>query len=182
MNENIHQTTSAGFPAGSRIPPHNNDAEQSVLGSILLKEDAFSTVQDMLSPSDFYREGHRIIFEAMLDLFQRSEPYDLVTVTNLLQSRNQLDTVGGAAYLASLTSIVPVASNLVSYARIINQKAILRNLIQLNGDIANRCFEEQDDVEQLVDDAEQAIFDLAGKKILLFLPRSRTLFPIVFKK
>lgn len=147
-----------------RIPPHNNEAEQSVLGSILLKEKAFTSVLDILSPADFYRKSHRIIFEAMIDLFQKSEPQDLVTISNHLNDKNTLEEVGGPTYLASLTSIVPVTANITAYARIIRQKSILRNLISVNSDIANRCFEEQSDIDQLVDDAEQAIFDIAGKK------------------
>ena len=131
---------------------------------ILLKEKALTSVLDILSPADFYRKSHRIIFEAMIDLFQKNEPQDLVTITNLLNDKNNLEDVGGPTYLASLTSIVPVTSNISAYARIIRQKSILRNLISVNSDIANRCFEEQGDIDQLVDDAEQAIFDIAGKK------------------
>jgi len=164
MNDQFHAVAESNTSGGSRIPPHNNDAEQSVLGSILLKDSAFTAVMDILSPEDFYRKAHRMIFETMIDLFQKSEPHDLVTVTNLLNDKNCLEEVGGPTYLASLTSIVPVTSNIIAYARIIRQKAVLRNLITVNSDIANRCFEEQGDIDLLVDDAEQAIFDIAGKK------------------
>ncbi len=164
MNDPYQSMAETKSVTGGRIPPHNNEAEQSVLGSILLKEKAFTSVLDILSPSDFYRKAHQIIFEAMIDLFQKSEPQDLVTLTNLLNDKNNLENVGGPTYLASLTSIVPVTSNIIAYARIIRQKSILRNLIRVNSDIANRCFEDQGDIDQLVDDAEQAIFDIAGKK------------------
>ena len=161
---NISSSIESNSVTSGRVPPHNTEAEQSVLGSILLKEKAFTSVLDILSPADFYRKGHRIIFEAMIDLFQKNEPQDLVTITNLLNDKNHLEDVGGPTYLASLTSIVPVTANIVAYARIIRQKSILRNLISVNSDIANRCFEDQGDIDQLVDDAEQAIFDIAGKK------------------
>lgn len=164
MSDQYHTIAEVNVSSSAKVPPHNNEAEQSVLGSILLKEKAFTSVLDILSPADFYRKPHRIIFEAMIDLFQKNEPQDLVTITNLLNDKNDLESIGGPAYLASLTSIVPVTSNIAAYARIIRQKSILRNLISVNADIANRCFEEQGDIDQLVDDAEQAIFDIAGKK------------------
>lgn len=150
--------------SGSRIPPQNLEAEQSVLGSILLKEQVFGTVLEILKPTDFYRKSHQIIYEAMIDLFDRNDPHDLLTVTNLLKDANQLEEIGGAAYLASLTSIVPVTANINSYAKIVRQKSILRRLIEVNTDIASRCYEEQGDIDLLVDQAEQAIFEIAGTK------------------
>ena len=151
-------------PQGARIPPQNVEAEQAVLGSILLKADVFGTVLEILTPDDFYKDTHRLIYNAMIDLFDRNEPQDLLTVTNLLRDLNKLDKAGGPTYLASLTAMVPVTANIGSYAKIIREKAILRNLISVNTDIASRCYEEQHDIDILVDEAEQAIFDIAGKK------------------
>lgn len=168
-------------PPGSRIPPHNIDAEQSVLGSILLKDDGFINVNEVISAGDFYRESHRLIFSAMAALFERSEPHDLVTLTSYLKDANQLETIGGASYLASLTSIVPVTANIQSYARIIKQKATLRNLINASSDIANRCFEEQDDVDHLVDNAEQTIFEIAGNKSSTVFTSLNSIIPESFK-
>ena len=148
---------------GARIPPQNLEAEQSVLGSILLKDKSLSAVLEILEPSDFYRNCHKLIFEAMIDLFEKNEPQDLITLTNLLKDKNQLDEIGGPSYLATLTSIVPVTVNIASYARIIRQKAILRNLIHVNTEIATRCYDEQGDIDILVDEAEQAIFQIAGR-------------------
>ncbi len=148
----------------AKIPPQNLEAEQAVLGSILLKDKSFGTVLEILKPKDFYRDAHKIIYESMLDLFDSNEPQDLLTITNLLNDRNQLEAVGGAGYLATLTSIVPVTANIASYAKIVRQKSILRNLINVNTDIAARCYEEQGDIDILVDEAEQAIFDIAGSK------------------
>ncbi len=160
---NAISALSAQIPAG-RVPPQNAEAEQSVLGSILLSDKSFSTVLELLQAEDFYSSRHKVIFEAMIELFEKNEPQDLITITNLLKDQNQLDEIGGAAYLATLTSIVPVTANIASYARIIRQKAVLRNLISVNTDIASRCYDEQGDIDLLVDQAEQAIFDIAGKK------------------
>lgn len=147
-----------------RIPPQNIEAEQSVLGSVLLKAKSFGNVLEILKPNDFYLESHKIIYEAMLDLFEKNEPQDLLTITNLLRDNNQLEKIGGSTYLARLTSIVPVTANIVSYAKIIRNKSVLRHLIEVNTDIATRCYEEQGDIDLLVDQAEQAIFDIAGSK------------------
>ncbi len=178
-----HQSSAAPQKGiGSRVPPHNIEAEQSVLGSILLKDKAFAAVVEVVTANDFYRESHRVIFTALVELFNRNEPQDLVTVTSLLNDTNQLDAAGGAAYLASLTSIVPVTANISSYARIVRQKAVLRHLIGVSSDIANRCFEEQDDIDQLVDDAEQSIFDIAGKKDASVFQPLKNVIPGCFDK
>lgn len=156
-----YQQTSATL---SKVPPQNLEAEQSVLGSILLKENAFGNVIEILTADDFYSPAHKSIFKAMVALFEKNEPHDLITLTNYLKDDNCLDDIGGAAYLANLTSIVPVTANISSYAKIIRQKAVLRKLIDVNTDIAGRCYEEQGEIDQLVDEAEQAIFDIAGQK------------------
>jgi len=148
----------------SKVPPQNIEAEQAVLGSILLKSDVFGTVLETLKPQDFYKENHRLIYSAMIDLFDQNEPQDLLTVSNLLNNSNKMEQIGGAMYLASLTSLVPVTANIGSYAKIIREKAVLRKLIEVNTDIAARCYEEQNDIDILVDQAEQAIFDIAGSK------------------
>ena len=158
----MSDSSKTAFP--SRIPPQNLEAEQAVLGSILLKADVFGIVVEILKTGDFYKDGHKLMFEAMLGLFERNEPLDLLTVSSELRDQNRLEQAGGAGYLASLTSIVPVTANVLSYARIIREKSILRRLIAVNTDIASRCFEEQNDIDLLVDKAEQAIFDIAGSK------------------
>ncbi len=149
---------------GGRIPPQNIEAEQSVLGTILLKDQSLGTVLEILKTDNFYRPAHRLIFEAMIQLFERNEPQDLITVTNQLKNNNTLNEAGGNAYLSTLTDIVPVTANLSHYARIVHQKAILRSLIQVNTEIATRCYDEQGDIDTLVDEAEHAIFDIANAK------------------
>ena len=146
------------------MPPQNIEAEQSVLGTILLADHSLSSVLEILESNDFYKESHKLIFEAMILLFENNEPQDIITVSNLLKDQNNLEKAGGVAYLATLTSIVPVTANLFHYAKIIRQKAVLRNLITVNTDIASRCYEEQGDIDTLVDEAEQAIFEIARSK------------------
>ncbi len=147
-----------------RMPPQNVEAEQSVLGTILLSDHSLSTVLEVIISEDFYKDSHKLIFEAMIVLFEKNEPQDIITISNLLKDNNQLDDAGGIGYLATLTSIVPVTSNLLYYAKIIRQKAVLRNLITVNTDIASRCYDEQGDIDVLVDEAEQAIFEIARSK------------------
>lgn len=151
-------------PVGGRMPPQNIEAEQSVLGTVLLSDHSLSAVLELLVSKDFYKDTHKLIFEAMIVLFEKNEPQDIITVSNKLKDLNQLDDAGGVAYLATLTSIVPVTANIFHYAKIIRQKAVLRNLIAVNTEIAGRCYEEQGDIDILVDEAEQAIFEIARSK------------------
>ncbi|MGC8736050.1 MAG: replicative DNA helicase [Dissulfurimicrobium sp.] len=147
------------------MPPQNVEAEQCVLGGILIEDGAILKVVDTLSPGDFYREAHGVIYEAMLDLFARNEPQDLITVNNLLKSKGQLDVVGGTSYLAELAEVVPVASNIEYYAKIVRDKAVLRRLIQASSDIATLCYEESGDVDQIIESAESSIFEISQQKI-----------------
>src|SRR5215468_3776267 len=112
-----------------RGPPQSLEAEQSVLGGILIDNAALDRALELVSADDFYREAHRRIFRAMLHLAERNEPADLVTLTDVLQAREQLAEVGGRAYLAELTERVPTAANVATYARIVHEKSVLRALI-----------------------------------------------------
>lgn len=154
-----HSPSSSGL-----LPPQNIEAEQAVIGTILIQDKSLLKIIEILSPEDFYRDAHKTIYRAMLQLFERREPHDLITVTNLLQEQNKLDSIGGPAYLASLTDIIPFTGTLVHHARIIRQKGILRRLIQSSNDVAARCYEAQDDIDALVDEAEKAIFEIAQAK------------------
>jgi replicative DNA helicase len=148
-----------------KVPPQNLEAEASVLGGILLENEAINRVLEIIAPVDFYRESHRKIFRAMLELTDRSEPADLITLSELLKGKGELEAVGGSAYLASLADQVPTAANIAHYARIIREKAILRQLISSATEIATRGFEEQGNVDEFLDAAEKVIFDIAEKKI-----------------
>lgn len=145
-------------------PPQNLEAEQCVLGSIMLQQEAMPKAAEFLNQEDFYRDAHKSIFAAMTTLFDRSEPIDLITVSNLLKDNNRFDAVGGPTYLATLTDIVPVAANISYYAKIVREKAILRRLIQNGTEIAGRCYEEQDDIDTLLDDVETTVFEISRAK------------------
>jgi replicative DNA helicase len=148
-----------------RIPPQSVEAEESVLGGVLLDNAALDRVLEVVSADDFYREAHRRIFAAMLELSERSEPADIITLSDLLRSRGLLAEVGGAAYLGELAERVPTAANIMQYARIVKEKAILRGLIAAATDIATRGYDAREDVDELLDQAEHRIFAISERKI-----------------
>jgi len=148
-----------------KVPPQNLEAESSVLGGILLENEAVNQVLELLRPEDFYRESHRKVFRAIVELSDRSEPVDLITLSDFLKNRGELEAVGGTAYLASLADFVPTAANITHYARIVREKSILRSLISTATEIATRGYEEQGNVEEFLDSAEKVIFDISEKKI-----------------
>ncbi len=148
-----------------RLPPQNLDAEQAVLGSMLIEEEAVVQAAQLLEEPTFYTDTHRKIFAALLSLYKANVPVDLVTVTDELKKRNQLEDIGGASYLAMLTSVVPTAANAEHYCRIVKQKAILRDLIRASTQIASECYEGAGEPDLLLDRAETLIFDIASKKL-----------------
>ena len=152
-------------PPVDRVPPHNLEAEQSILGSMLLERDAIARVVELVRPEDFYRDAHRRIFEAIAELFDRGEPADLVTVTDRLRARGILDDVGGAAYVTSLLHAVPTAANVEYYGRLVVQKAMLRQMIGAGTQIVGMGFREDQDVELLVDQAEKLVFGIANRQM-----------------
>jgi replicative DNA helicase len=152
-------------PPVDRVPPHNLDAEQSILGSMLLERDAIARVVELVRPEDFYREAHRRIFETIAELFERGEPADVVTVTDRLRVLGLLDDVGGAAYVTSLLHAVPTAANVEYYARMVLQKAMLRQMIGAGTQIVGMGFREDQDVELLVDQAEKLVFGIANRQM-----------------
>ncbi|WP_406677519.1 replicative DNA helicase [Moorella sp. ACPs] len=145
-----------------KIPPQSLEAEQSVLGAIMLDREALLTVLEILKVEDFYREAHRLIYRAILDLNERGEAVDLLTVTEELRRQGQLEVVGGAAYLSSLTGDVPSVANAGYYARLVAEKATLRALVQAAGRITELALNQAGDVDQILDEAERLIFDVAG--------------------
>jgi replicative DNA helicase len=150
----------------ARIPPHNLDAERAVLGAVLLEgRETLPRVIEVLRPSDFYTEAHRSIYNAMLRLFERAEPVDILTLQEELRRTDQLELVGGAAALALLEEQASVAVHLSAYAQIVRDRAVLRELIQTSSQIIAQAFEAKDDVQTLVDDAERRIFGLAERRL-----------------
>ncbi len=156
--------TRAGENTFSRMPPQSLEAEASILATILLDNSTLLDVLELLSPEDFYKTAHQKIFEAVTELFARNEPVDLVTLTNRLREKDQLEDVGGAAYLARLIDEVPAAVNVVHYARIIRDKSSLRRLISRANEILKLCYEDQGRLDDVLDYAEGAIFDISEQK------------------
>lgn len=152
-----------GNKNGIRIPPQNLDAEQAVLGSIMLRKDAIHEVEDILTPETFYSEKHKIIFRAMLELFGKHEPIDMLSLSTKLNEKNSLDSIGGNKYLADLANSVPSSANVKYYAQIVEKKYILRSLIDAADYISEKAFEEGDDkIEEVLDEAEKRIFEIAS--------------------
>jgi len=150
----------------TRIPPHNLDAERAVLGAILLEgRETLPRVIELLKASDFYTEAHRLTYQAMLTLFNRSEPVDVLTLTEELRRGDQLEHVGGPAALALLVEQGSISAYLSSYASIVRDMAVLRELIQTSSQIIAQAFEAKEDVQTLVDDAERRIFSLAERRL-----------------
>jgi replicative DNA helicase len=147
-----------------KLAPQAVEAEQSVLGSILIDDDAILRIGDFLKPADFYRQQHADIYEAMLALHGQREPIDLVTLADELQRRDRLEPVGGPAYLASLMNAVPTAVHAEQYGRIVERKAVLRNLIGAAGKIAAVGYEEANDAEVAIDRAESILFEISQRR------------------
>lgn len=148
-----------------KVPPQSLEAEESVLGGILLDRHALDRVIEVVGADDFYRESHRKIFRAMLALSEKNEPIDLVTLADMLKARGELQEVGGATYLAELADKVPSAAHIVHYARIVREKAVMRHLIAVANEIATRCYNGQEDIERFLDEAERLIFDVSERRI-----------------
>lgn len=148
-----------------RVPPHNIEAEASVLGSLMLDKDAIIKIADLLKVGDFYKSDHNLIFETMLKLYEEREPIDVLSLSNKLEEKGQLERVGGSSYIASLVNTVPSASNVVHYAKVVQKKVLLRRLITAASDIIEMGYDEAEDVQKLLDEAEQKVFAVSQKYI-----------------
>ncbi len=146
-----------------QLPPQNIEAEASVLGSLLLDQEAIVKVADIISPSDFYRASHKIIYENILELFESRNPIDIITLSNKLEEKNKLEEVGGASYLASLANSVPTAAHVVNYANIVAHKSTLRKLMSAASEISSLALDEDEDIEVILDKAEQKLFGVSQK-------------------
>lgn len=147
-----------------RVPPQNIEAEQAVLGAMLIKKEAIVEVQEILRPDDFYREAHRIVFEAMLELSGNDEAVDLVTLTEQLRKSEKLDKIGGLPFVTQLANAVPTAANVSYHAKIVKEKAELRNLINAATEIAGAAYEDTEDVANIMDEAEKKILAVASRQ------------------
>ena len=148
-----------------RNPPQNISAEQAALGSMLLQEEAILHSIDILKPEDFYQKSHQIIFQCILDLFEKSQGVDLVTLTEELNRKNLLEKIGGVTYLTNLINSVPTAANIEYYIKIIEEKSILRNLINNTTKIISMAYEEKEDAKILLDKAEHLVFEISDRNI-----------------
>ena len=144
-----------------KIPPNSMEAEQSVLGAMLLDKEAVSVATEFISGEDFYREAHKEIFDAIVELFDKGQPVDLITLPEKLKVRNTLEAVGGITYLTNLMSIVPSTHNVGNYAKIIEEKSLLRKLIRASNEIMGKSYEAREDVVNVLEMAEKSIFDIS---------------------
>lgn len=147
-----------------RVPPQNVEAEQSVLGAMMIEREAISKVSEILRPEDFYREAHRLIFNAMMELFNKNEAVDLVTVVEILRRDEKLEGAGGIAYVSALANSVPTAANVMYHARIVEEKALLRQLINTATNVAGMGYEANEEVTVIMDKAEKMILEVANRK------------------
>ncbi|MEK7452950.1 MAG: replicative DNA helicase [Patescibacteria group bacterium] len=151
--------------SNDRIPPHSIEAEQSVLGSILLDKESMIKIADVVTPKDFYKKSHKLIYEAMLDLYHDQEPIDVLTVKNRLKDKKQLDEIGGASYLSSLVNSIATPAHVVSYAKTVYKKRVLRDLISVSYSISSLGYREDEDIDMLLDEAERNIFGITQNSL-----------------
>ena len=154
-----------------KIPPQNLEAEMAVIGSMLLDEEAISIAVETLGSESFYKDSHRKIFEAILELYNTNKPVDLITLTNELKRINVLDEIGGPSFLAVLANAVPTSANISHYVSIVKEKSILRSLINNSTRIVSMCYESEGNINEVVDNAEKFIFEISDKKTQgVFIP------------
>ncbi len=159
-------TTKTNLPTNiDRIPPQSIEAEESVLGSLLLDNEAVTRVGDLLSPKDFYKRAHQIIYESIIYLFEKGEPIDVLSVSSRLKETEKLSSIGGTGYLTDLVNSVPTSSHVSHYARIVRKKKILRDLIDASHKIAELGWQESGEVEKILDEAEKRIFSISQSSL-----------------
>ncbi len=160
----------------AKMPPQNIEAEESFLGCLLIDKDAIIKVADQISENDFYKDGNRMLFETMKELYSRHEPIDILSLTNRLEEKDFLKTIGGRTYLAHLSNVIATSSHVVHYANIIQRKATLRRLQQAAGEITELSYREEEDIDKILDEAEQKLFGVSQKYLKeVFVPVDRLL-------
>ncbi len=147
-----------------KLPPQNLEAEMAVIGSMLIDEEAVSVAAELLDKDSFYRDSHRKIFEAIIDLYNANKAVDLITLTDELKRRATLDAIGGASFLTAVVNSVPTAANISHYVSIVREKSILRTLISNSTKVISRCYESDGNVAEVVDDAEKLIFEVSDRR------------------
>ncbi len=165
---------------GLRVPPFSLEAEQSVIGSMLIDKDAVLTVQEIVEPADFYREEHSIIVKAIFELAAEQKPVDIISVSDRLKGWEKLEIVGGMTYLARLAGSVPNSANAGYYAKMVREKSLLRQLIKIGGEISEMGFDQATDIDTLIDRAEKKIFSLSQKRMSTYFVQLRDFIPESF--
>ncbi len=165
-----------------RLPPQNIEAEQSVLGSLMLDKDAIIKISDILKSEDFYRGVHQSIFEVMLELFEKNEPIDLLSVSNRLEEKEKLEEAGGTSYLTDLINTVPSAANIVHYAKIVQKKKLHRDLIDAAHNITQLGYQEIEDVENVIDEAEKRIFAVSQRSLRQYFTPVKSVLEETFER
>src|SRR3989338_699621 len=148
-----------------RIPPQNLEAEQSLLGCLLIDKEGMNRVADIIRSDDFYRDAHKHIYNVIADLYERHEPIDLLSLGNRLEEKNLLSQIGGRAYLVELSNMVPTSAHVVNYAKIIQKKASLRRLIETASYITQLGFEEAEEIDATLDAAQRAVFNVSQRHL-----------------
>lgn len=163
-------------------PPQNVEAEQCLLGCLMLDKDAIIKIVDFIKPEDFYKNTHQDIYQCMYDLYARGTPIDIISVSSRLRERSRLEEIGGSAYLTLLINTVPTATNVSSYAKIVRQKKILRDLISTSQEIGLSAFDETQDVDTLLDKAEKSVFDIGQRALTQTFVPIKDILPETFER
>ncbi|MGO8670672.1 MAG: replicative DNA helicase [Capsulimonadaceae bacterium] len=182
LSGNGRGEASPGGVLGAYVPPHNIEAEQSTLGAMLIERAAIEKACEVISREDFYRDTHQTLFDVIHSLAERDEPVDLITVQEELKNRSKLESIGGISYLTSLFETVPTAANVEYYAKIVQEKAILRRLIAAALEIIGSARGEIDDIDEVIDQAERAIFSVSQQRTTQYFTHLRTLLVSVWDK
>ncbi len=169
-------------PSLLKVPPHNIEAEQAILGGVLINNESMNVILDILSPDDFYRETNAALFEAMIELYNLSEPIDIITLSQSLTKKDRLDKIGGTDYLASLVEAVSTSAGISYHARIVKDLSVRRRLIARCSAISEACFQDWDETTDLLEQAEQSIFDIAEEQVRDGLENLRDVITDSFKK
>ncbi|MBT4277916.1 replicative DNA helicase [Candidatus Falkowbacteria bacterium] len=152
-------------PSIEKLPPQNLEAEQSLLGSLLIDKNAIIKVADIVCEDDFYEDRHRIIFSVISELYEKRQPIDLLNLSNRLKEKNKIKNIGGRTYLVTLTNAVPSASHVISYAEIVSKKATLRRLINASTEITSMAYDDSGEADKLLDEAEQKLFSVSRQHL-----------------
>ena len=165
-----------------KLPPQNAEAEQCLLGCLMLDKEAIVKVVDSIKSEDFYKGIHQDIYQVMIDLYEKSDPIDIVSVSAKLKERNRLEDIGGSEYLSSLINSVPTATHVANYAKIVRQKKILRDLISASEEIGLSAFNESEDIDYLLDKAEKAVFEIGQRALTQSFVSIKDILPETFER